>query len=372
MITIQKVSTSKDLKAFVLFQFTLFKDNTYWVPPLISEELETFNPDKNPNLKNCDIELYLAYKNNQIVGKVAAIVNWKEVKELGKQKTRFGWFDVIDDVEVTQALLAQVEAYGKTKGMNHIEGPLGFSNLDKVGVLTEGFNQVSTMISWYSMPYYKAHFEKLGFQVEKKYYESTFSLLDVDITPYKRASKMIQERYHLKMLNFTKTEAILPYVDAMFELFNATYDKLQSFVPITQEQIDYMKQKHISFINPEYIKFIVDKNDKMIAFVIVMPNFAEALQKAKGKLFPFGWWHLLRAKKHSKEVVFYLIGVHPEYQNKGVTAILFDKFYDVFKSQNIKTCIRTPELEENYAMHNLWKNFNPVINKRRSTYLKEI
>lgn len=372
MITVKEVTSKKEVKEFVLFQFEIFKGNPYWVPPLISEELETFDKTKNPNLKNCDIKLFLAYKNNKIVGKVAAIINWDEVNLLGKKKTRFGWFDVIDDAEVTKALLNKVTDFGKEKGMNHIEGPLGFSNLDKVGCLTEGFDQLSTMISWYSQPYYKEHFKQLGLQVEKEYQESIFSMLDVDIAPYLRASEMIKRRYNLKTLSFNSSKEIMPYVDDMFALFNATYNKLESFVAVNQEQIEHIKKKHISFINPEYIKFILDENNKMIAFIIVMPSFARALQKANGKLFPFGWWHLLQAKKHSKEVVFYLIGILPEYQNKGVTAVIFDEFYKVFKPKNITTCIRTPELEENHAMHNLWKNFNPVINKRRCTFKKDI
>jgi hypothetical protein len=370
MITVKEVHTKKEMKDFVLFSFDLFKNNPYWVPPLISEEMETFDKEKNPNLKNCDIQLYLAYKNNTIVGKVAAIVNWQEVNQLNKKKTRFGWFDVIDDIEVTKALLEKVEEFGKAKGMDHYEGPLGFSNLDKVGVLTEGFNELGTMISWYSMPYYKEHFEKLGLTPEKEYQESVFSMLDVNPAPFIRASQMIKERYKLTALNFKKSEDIMPYVDQMFDLFNKTYSVLQSFVAVTPEQIEHIKKKHISFINPEYIKFIMDENNNMIAFTIVMPNFAKALQKAKGKLFPIGFWHLLQAKKHSKEAVFYLIGVTPEFQNKGVTAIIFEEYYKVFKAKNIDTCIRTPELEENNAMHNLWKNFNPRINKRRKTYLK--
>ena len=372
MIAIKEVTSKKEIKDFILFSFELFKDNPYWVPPLISEEMETFDKNKNPNLKNCDLKLFLAYQENRIVGKVAAIINWSEVNDLKKKKARFGWFDVVDDINVTKALLDKVEAFGKEKGMDHIEGPLGFSNLDKVGVLTEGFDQLSTMISWYSKPYYKEHFKKLGLIVEKEYQESIFSMLDVDPAPYIRASKMVKERYGLRMLNFSKSSEIMPYVDDMFQLFNTTYEKLQSFVAVTQEQIDYIKKKHISFINPEYIKFVVDENNKMIAFVIVMPSFAKALQRANGKLFPTGWWHLLQAKKNSKEVVFYLIGILPEYQNKGITAIIFDEYYKVFKSKNIETCIRTPELEENHAMHNLWKNFNPKINKRRCTFSKSI
>ncbi|MGV7106790.1 GTP cyclohydrolase [Flavobacterium sp. U410] len=372
MITIKEVKTKKELKDFILFSFELFKDNPYWVPPLISEEMETFDKEKNPNLENCDLKLFLAYKDNKIVGKIAAIVNWDEVNTLHKKKTRFGWFDVIDDVEVTQALLDKVTEFGKERGMDHLEGPLGFSNLDKVGVLSEGFNEVSTMISWYSLPYYIEHFEKLGLVIEKEYQESIFSMLDVDPAGFMRASKMIKERYKLRNLNFTKSEDIMPYVDEMFAVFNTTYEKLQSYVTITPQQIEYVKRKHIGFINPEYIKFIMDENNNMVAFTIVMPGFAEALQKAKGKLFPFGWWHLLQAKKHSKEAVFYLIGILPEYQKKGVTAIIFEEYYKTFKAKNINTCIRTPELEENHAMHNLWKNFNPRIHKRRRTYKKDI
>lgn len=372
MITIKEVTTKKELKEFVLFQFEIFKGNPYWVPPLISEEMETFDKTKNPNLKNCNIKLLMAYKNGKLAGKLAVIINWDEVNLLEKKKTRFGWFDVIDDIEVTKALLEKAEAFGKEKEMDHIEGPQGFSNLDKVGVLTEGYDELSTMISWYSKPYYKEHFKQLGYAIGKDYQESIFSLLDVNIAPYARASKMLQDKFKVKILNFTKSSEIMPYVDEMFDLFNTVYPKLQSFVPVSKEQIEHIKKKHIGFINPEYIKFVMDENNQMIGFVIVMPSFAKALQKANGKLFPFGWWHLLQAKKHSKAVDFYLIGIHPDWQNKGITAIFFDEYYKVFKAKDIKICNRTPELEENHAMHNLWKNFNPRIHKRRCTFKKEI
>lgn len=371
-ITIKEAVSPKEIRDFVLFSFELFKGNPNWIPPLISEEMETFDKTKNPALQKAECHLYLAYKGNKIVGKLAAIINWDEVNLLGKQKVRFGWFDVIDDIEVTKALLEKVEALGKQHGLTQMEGPIGFSNLDKVGALTEGFDEKGNMITWYSKPYYQEHFKQLGLTVEKEYQESVFSFFDVNPEPYFRASKMIRDRYKLKAINFSKTSEIMPYVDQMFDLFNEAYAKLQSFVAVSQEQIDYIKKKHIGFINPEYIKFILDENDRMIAFTIVMPNFAHALQKANGKLFPFGWWHLLKARKQSKEVVFYLIGILPEYQNKGITAVIFDEFYHVFKAKNITTCIRTPELEENHAMHNLWKNFNSRINKRRCTFSKDI
>jgi GNAT superfamily N-acetyltransferase len=372
MITIKEALTKKEMKDYVMFSFDLYKNNPYWIPPIIAEELETFDKTKNPALQTAEAHFYLAYKDGKIAGKIAAIINWEEVTILEKRKVRFGWFDAIDDVQVTKALLNKVEELGKKHQMDHMEGPMGFSNLDKVGVLSEGFDQMGNMITWYSQPYYISHFEQLGLIVEKAYQESIFSFKDIDPTQFNKFSGLIKERYQLISLNFTKTKDIMPYVDKMFDLFNTTYSKLQSFVPINAIQKDYFKKKYISFINPEFIKFVMDKEGNMIAFAIVMPGFGQALKKANGKLFPFGFYHLLQAKKKSKEVVFYLIGVAPEYQSKGVTAILFEEIYIVCKAKGIETCIRTPELEDNIAIQNLWKNFNTKVNKRRRTYKKEL
>ncbi|MVO10665.1 GTP cyclohydrolase [Flavobacterium sp. TP390] len=372
MITVKKVSSKKELKEYVLFSFELFKDNPNWIPPIIAEELETFDKTKNPAFHSAEAHFYLAYKEGKIVGKLAAIINWDEVKILKKSKVRFGWFDVIDDIEVTKALLEKVYELGRQHHLEMVEGPIGFSNLDKVGVLVEGFEEMGNMVTWYSMPYYKDHFEQLGLVKEKEYVESSFSFTNIDPAPFMKISKLIQERYQLRAINFTKTKDIMPYVDEMFDLFNETYAKLQSFVAINQVQKEYFKKKYISFINPEYIKFILDKDDKMVAFAIVMPGFSDALKKAKGKLFPFGFYHLLQARKHSKEAVFYLIGVTPEYQSKGITAIIFEEYYKIFKAKDINTCVRTPELEENNAIHNLWKHFNSKITKRRRTYSKKL
>jgi len=372
MIVIKEATSKKDMKDYVLFSFDLYKNNPNWIPPIIAEELETFDKTKNPAFESAEAHFYLAYKDNRIVGKIAAIINWDEVKILKKSKVRFGWFDVIDDIEVTKALLEKVYELGNKHNLEMVEGPIGFSNLDKVGVLIEGFDQMGNMVTWYNLPYYKDHFEKLGLTKEKEYMESDFSFNGINPEPFQKASKLIKQRYGLKSLNFTKTKDIMPYVDKMFDLFNATYSKLQSFVAINDVQKEYFKKKYISFINPEFIKFILDKDDNMVAFAIVMPGFSEALKKANGKLFPFGFYHLLKARNNSKEVVFYLIGVAPEYQSKGVTAIIFDEYYTVCKAKGIETCVRTPELEENQAIQNLWKNFNSRITKRRRTYSKKL
>ncbi|KAF2518651.1 GTP cyclohydrolase [Flavobacterium salilacus subsp. salilacus] len=372
MITIKEAKTKKEIKDFIKFSFKLYKGCPYWVPPIIDDELENFDVTKNPAFAHADAKFYLAYRNNEIVGKVAVIINWQEVKMQQKSKVRFGWFDVIDDIEVTKALLEKVYEYGREHKMEYVEGPIGFSNLDKVGALTEGFDKIGTAITWYNYPYYIEHFEKLGFVKEKEYIESIFSFNNVSPTVFEKATDLVKRRYQLKALTFTTTAEVMPYVDKMFDLFNKSYEKLASFVAVSQVQKEYFKQKYIGLINPEYIKFVEDKDGNLVAFSIVMPSFAEALIKANGKLFPFGFLHLLRARKHSKDVVFYLIGVDPEYQNKGVTAIIFDEYYKVFTKNNIRNCIRTPELEDNFAMHNLWKHFNPIIHKRRRTYRKDL
>lgn len=372
MVILKEAVTKSELKRFIKFPFSLYKDSPYWVPPIIKDELETFDKTKNPAFKNADAWFFLAYKEGQLVGRIAAIVNNLEIKQQGLKKMRFGWFDFIDDQEVSESLLHKAAEIGKQHQLEYVEGPVGFSNLDKVGVLTEGFEYIGSMVTWYNHSYYQSHYERLGFRKEKEYMENKFPARNADPALFTKLNSLIKRRYGLKEINFSKTKDVMPMADQMFDLFNETYSKLSSFVPITEVQKAYFKKKYISFINPEYIKFIIDKEDKLIAFAIVMPSFSKALQKAKGKLFPFGIYHLLKAKKQSKDVYFYLIGIHPEYQNKGVTAIIFNEYYKTFTAKNIDMCYRTPELEENIAIKQMWKHFEPVVYKRRRTYRKNL
>ncbi|TDE52937.1 GTP cyclohydrolase [Flavobacterium sp. GT3P67] len=372
MITIKEATTKSELMDYIKFPFSLYKNNKYWVPPIIADELETFDKTKNPAFENAEAYFYIAYKNNEIVGRIAAIINWSEVNDQQKKKVRFGWFDVIDDIEVTKALLEKVYELGRKNNLEHVEGPMGFSNLDKVGVLTEGFDEIGTMITWYNHPYYTTHFEQLGYRVEKEYLESKFPFENVKPEFFEKANELVKRRYQLSPLNFKTTKEVMPHVDKMFDLFNESYASLSSFVAISDVQKEYFKKKYISFINPEFIKFVEDKDHNIVAFSIVMPSFSEALQKSKGKLFPFGFLHLLKAKNQSKDMIFYLIGVHPDYQNKAVTAIIFNEYYHTFKEKGVINCFRTPELADNLAIHNLWKHFNPVVHKRRCTFLKNL
>ena len=356
------------MKQFVTFPFSLYKNNKYWVPPIIKDEVNNFDPKKNPVFENADAQFFVAIRNGEILGRVAAIVNWFEVEKQQIKKMRFGWFDVINDIEVSKVLLEKVKEIGLKNKLEYIEGPVGFNNLDKTGVLVDGFDHIGTMITWYNHPYYKEHLEALGFIKEKEYLENKFKFKNVDAVYFDRVSRVIKKRFNLKALDFTKTKDILPYVDEMFEVFDKSYAKLSTFVPISETQIAFFKKKYISFINPEYIKFVVDEKNKVVAFAIVMPSFSEALQKAKGTLLPFGLFHLVKARKHSKDVTFYLIGVHPEYQNKGVHAIIFDQYTKTFAPLGIENCIRTPELEDNEAIKKLWENFSPETHKKRRTY----
>ena len=372
MVTLKEVSTKGGLRQFVKFPFSLYKNNKYWVPPIIKDEVDSFDKDLNPVFEHAHAHFFLAYKNNEIVGRIAAIINWIEVNDQKVRKMRFGWFDFIDDHEVSSALLNKVNEIGKQNNLDFIEGPVGFSNMDKVGILTEGFDHISSIISWYNYPYYSEHVEKFGYVKSQKFIETYFYFKDVNIEKYKRFANIIKKKYGLKPLNFTSSKEIMPYVEEMFKLFNTSYANLSSFVPISDKQIVYYKKKFINFINPEFIKFIVDKNGKIITFSVTMPSFAEAMQKANGKLFPTGFFHILKAKKYSKDVVFFLIGILPEYRKKGVTAIVFDEFFKTYTQRGIVKTISTPELESNKDIQLIWKNFNPVIFKKRSTYKKKI
>ncbi|MFV0248698.1 MAG: GTP cyclohydrolase [Tenacibaculum sp.] len=368
MITIEEIKDKKGMRQFVCFPFSIYKSNPYWVPPLIKDEISSFDNKKNPVFEHAKARFFIALKNNSIVGRVATIVNKHETEKQGIKKIRFGWFDIIDNIQVSRALLEKVKELARQQGLKYIEGPMGFNNLDKVGVLVEGFNYTGNMATWYNYPYYKTHLEKLGFKKEKEYIEGKFCYSEVNTQKYIKAGNLIQKKYQLKDLNFSSRKQIMPYVDEMFSLLEKTYSKLPSYIPLSEKERDYFKKKYLNFINPELVKFVLDQNNKMLAFSIVIPSFSKALQKARGKLFPLGLLYLLRAKKYYKDIVFYLIGIHPDFQNKGLNAVIFKEYIKTFKNKKIENCIRTPELIENTAVHQLWKNFNPKIYKRRRTY----
>ena len=372
MITIKELKTKQELTDFVKFPFSLYKNEKNWVPSLINDELESMDADKNPVFKNASAWYFMAYRNGKPVGRIAAIVNQLEIKDQNKPKMRFGWFDVIDDVEVTKALIAKVEEIGRDHQLEWIEGPVGFSNMEKAGILIEGFDYLNTMITWYNFPYYKDHFEELGFDKAAEWVEFKIKIPKESPEKVAKFARIVVERYKLNVIHFTKSKEIMPYVDDMFGLLNKTYNTLSTFVPIQQYQIDHYKEKYIKYINPHYIKCIADSDGKLIAFAITMPSFSKALKKANGKLFPFGIFHLLRARKKNNTAAFYLIGIDPEYQGKGVTAVIFHQMQELFNKNGITDVETNPELEENKAIQQLWKNYEHSLHKRRRTYKRDL
>lgn len=373
-IVIKEAKTKAEYLAFVKFPYSLYKENPNWVPPLINDEIETIDPDLNPVYQNANASFFLAYQDEKIVGRIAAIVNWIEVKEIKKSKVRFGWFDVIDNINVTKSLIDCVIKFGKDYNLESVEGPLGFSNLDKAGLLIKGYEEQNTMITLYNHPYYSEHLKKLGFNEAAKWVEYEIKIDDFESSPekVKRFSKLIMERYNLTLLNFKNRKAIIPYVDQMFELLDKTYNNLQSYVPIQDYQIENYKKRFLKFINPDFIKCIIDQQGKLICFSITMPSFTEALKKVNGKLTLFNSIHILKAMYFNKRASFYLIGVRPDYQNKGITAIIFNEMQKLFNKQNINIVETNPELEENTAIQKLWKNYEHRLHKRRATFSKKI
>ena len=374
MIEIQEISTRKELETFVHFPFELYKSNPNWVPPIVKEELEMLDKEVNPVFNNALAHYFLAYNEGKIVGRIAAFINWIEVKELKKQKVRFGWFDAIDDPNVTEKLLEKVIAVGKEHQMKAIEGPMGFSNMDKAGMLIKGFEELNTMITWYNAPYYAEHLEKLHYKIQAEWVEYEIKISPFQDSPekVKRFSQLIIERYQLKILEFRSHKEILPYVDQMFDLLGKTYDKLQTYVPIQDYQIQHYKERFLPFIHPDYIKCIVDVNGDLISFAITMPSFSKALKKINGKLFPFGFFHILKARYFNNRASFYLIGIRPDYQNKGITAIIFNEMQKTFNKHGVTIVETNPELVENSAIQKLWRNYEHRQHKRRATFTKSI
>ena len=371
-IKVKQVLNSSDLELFIKFPMELYKGNPYYVPPLINEEKSIWVKEENPALQYSEAAQFLAYKGENIVGRIAVMINHKEEKDLGIRKVRFSWLDFIDDIEVSKSLIDIAIEYAKSKGISKIEGPMGFTNLDKAGMLTKGFDKLATMIGIYNYDYYPKHMEQLGLVKEKEWVEFEINFPDTLPDKVEKFSNLIAEKYELELVKFKSKKDILPLVEPMFKLLDDTYKHLSTYTPITQEQIRHYKEKYFKFIDKDYIVCIKDKYGSLISFAITMPSYSKALQKAKGKLFPFGWWHLLNAGKKNDRANFYLIGIHPQYQKRGVTAIIFKEIYETFKKKGVKFLDTNPELEENASIQALWQDYHPTNHKRRRTYSLEI
>lgn len=367
-IEVKEVTDERDLKAFVKFPDNLYKNCPYYVPSIIDEEMEIWNRQKNPSYEYCDSWQFLAVCSNTIVGRIAVIINHKERVDLGVNKVRFGWFDFIDDPAVSKTLLFKAAEIAVAHQISKLEGPMGFTNLDKAGMLTKGFDRLATMIGIYNFSYYPDHLKKLGFKKDKEWVE--FELQFPEILPEKvlKFNKLVLEKYGLRVLRFKDKKEILPLIEPMFKLLDTTYRSLSTYTPITDHQITAYREKYFKLLNKDYLICIADSKNELVGFAVTMPSYSLALQKSKGKLLPFGWWHFWRAGIKNERANFYLIGIHPVYQRRGLTSVIFKEIHDVFKKKGVRYLETNPELADNKQVQLLWQDYHPVNHKSRCTF----
>lgn len=375
-VTIKKVTTKQELKRFIRFNYELYKGNPYSVPDLYDDMLNTFNRRKNAAFEFCEAEYFLAYKDGQLVGRVAAIINNRANQTWGKKEVRFGWIDFTDDAEVSEALIRTVEQWGKERGMTHIVGPLGFTDMDAEGMLVEGFDQLGTMATIYNYPYYPQHIERLGFTKDADWVEYKIYIPDAIPDKHKRISDLIQRKYNLKIKKYTSSRKIArDYGQAIFELINEAYTPLYGYSALTQRQIDQYVKMYLPILDLRMVTLITDQDDQLVAVGISMPSLSEALQKSHGRLLPFGWYYLLKAlffKRRAKMLDLLLVAVKPEYQNKGVNALLFSDLIPVYQQLGFEYAESNPELELNGKVQAQWEYFRTEQHKRRRAFIKEI
>lgn len=376
-ITIKKVETKEDLKAFIEFHYDLYEGNEYDVPNLYSDEVNTLSKEKNAAFDFCVANYYLAIRDNKVVGRVAAIINNRANEKWDQKRVRFGWIDFIEDKEVLEALLKAVEDFGKAHGMNEIVGPLGFTDMDPEGMLTWGFDQLGTMPTIYNYDYYPRLLESLpGYEVDNKYVEYKLFVPDTVPEKYAKIAEMIQNRYNLRIKKLTKKDIFEGgYGKKIFELINSTYKDLYGFSELSEKQINQYINMYFPFADLSLITLVEDASadNKLVGIGITLPSLSEALQKCKkGRLFPFGWFHLLRAIKfHKTKIVdLLLIGVLPEYRMKGVNALIFADLIPRYQAYGFEWGETQVEMETNTNVQSQWETLNPVMHKRRNCYKK--
>ena len=376
MIKIRKVNTKKELKQFIQFYYDLYRGNENAVPFLYSDEMATLRRDKNPSFECCEAQYFLAYKDGKIVGRVAAIINRRANERWNCHQVRFGWFDFIDDMEVSTALLNAVGEWGRERGMTEIAGPLGFIDTDREGMLVEGFDDLSTMYVNYNYPYYPKHMEQMGgFRKDNDYLECKVKVPEVVPDKFAKITEMVRKRFGLRVHKFTRQELIREgYGHEVFRLLNATYKDLYGFSELSETQVDKLVNDYIKIADLNLVTAIMD-GDKMVGFGITFPSFSRALQKTRdGRFLPFGWWHLLKILKwHKTPIVdLLLIGVLPEYRSKGANALIFDDLIRQFQRYGFEWAETGPQMETNEGVLSQWQYLESKVVRRHRCYRKEL
>ena len=376
MIKIKRVETKRELKQFIQFYYDLYRNNDCAVPFLYSDELATLRRDKNPSFECCEAEYFMAFKDGQLAGRVAAIINRRANERWNRKAVRFGWFDFIDDPEVSTALLKTVEDWGKARGMNEIAGPLGFIDTDREGMLVEGFDQLSTMYINYNHPYYPKHMEQMkGFEKANDWVEMKVRVPEVVPEKFSKITEMVRKRYGLRVHKFTRKELIdQGYGRQLFDLLNTTYKDLYGFSQLSDRQIDKLVNDYIKIADLNLVTAIMD-GEKMVGFGITFPSFSHAMQKTRdGRFLPFGWWHMLKVLKwHKTPIVdLLLIGVLPEYRSKGANALIFDDLIRWFQRYHFQWAETGPQMESNEGVLSQWQYLEATQHRRHRCYRKTL
>ncbi len=372
-VEIREVKTSGELNKFIKFGIKLYENSEFAAPPLIMDDKLNLTKGKNPALDFCEAAYFLAYKNDKIVGRIACIINPVANETWNHKYARFGWIDFIDDYDVSKALFDTATNWARTKGMNGLQGPMGFTDFDKEGLLIEGFNQKSTLATIYNYPYYPAHFEKYGFEKEADWKEYLITVPEVFPEKFFRIAEIVRQKFELKSVKAkSRKDIVNNYGTKIFDLLNLCYKDLFGFTKLNEKQIAFYIKLYFSFVQLDIISLVVDKNDNVVALGIAMPSFTKALQKAKGKLFPLGWYYMLSAFKKNDIIDLYLVASHPDYQNKGAISLVFVDIMKGAAKHGYKFAESNPELESNIKVSSQWSNFEHINHKRRRVYFKKI
>ena len=371
-LILKEVTSRSDIKNFIDYQYSLYADNKYFIPPLRTDELKTLDKNTNPAFDFCKSKYWMVYSNDKPVGRIAGIINSRFNEKFNKKEARFGWIDFEDDPEVASLLLKTAENWAVEEGMESIHGPLGFTDMDGEGMLIEGYDEESTLGSIYNFQYYRDHIEKLGYTKDTDWIEFRVNIVSSTPEKIERIAQIALQRNKLHVPVFKKAKELLPYARDIFYLINETYKDLYGFVELTDRQIDSYVKQYFSFIRPEYLPIVLDENNKLAAFGITMPSLNKALKKINGKLFPFGFLHILREMKKSNSLDLYLTAVRTDLQNKGVNALLIDQINKVCIKNGIKYVETNRELETNEKVQAQWKLYNARQHKRRRCYKKQL
>ncbi|MBQ8957556.1 MAG: N-acetyltransferase [Bacteroidales bacterium] len=373
IIKIKEVATDKDLKAFVHFPNVLYKDNPYYVPQIESMDRDTLTPAKNHAFEVCEGKYWLAYnEKDEIVGRVAGIVNRRYNEKTGENTGRFGWIDFIDDRNVSKALMDTVEHYAKEKGMDKLCGPMGFLEFDPAGVLVEGFDKLPTAYGKYNAPYYEDHLTALGYAKDVDFVEYLIKVPEVIPERYARMAELVSVKNSLHEAPIHNRAELKPYLDGVFCCLNSAYSELHGFSELTPGQCEDLKKQFVTNINVDYVSIVLDADEQVVGFGVALPSLSKAMQKAKGSLFPTGWYHMLKALRQNDTIDLLLIAIDEKYKNKGVNAMIFHKFAQGITKNGIKYIESTRELEDNTSVQNLWRYLEHNLTKRARTYYKPI